>query len=130
MWKNRKYIGIINAINVLIVINVVLWVGAAVLTGHKYEQLFPTLSLLPGAILAGLILRNKSYFNCVILTVCSALASDLIWIIYEVTFIDRTSHNMLPFELIATGLFSFVPGVLGVGVGMVFRRLLSKREDK
>ena len=106
--------------------NIVLWLILAVTTGHEYEQLFPTVALFPGAILSGVLLRSHSYMKCVSTTIVSAVVADLIWIVYETSFIDSTSHNLAPFELIATAIFATIPGVIGVGVGKLIQRIFPR----
>jgi len=97
--------------------NIVLWLILAVTTEHKYEHLFPTIALLPGAILCGAFLRQHSYMECVSIIIVSAMVADLIWIVYETTFIDSTSHNLAPFELVAAGIFAAISGAIGVSIG-------------
>ena len=104
--------------------NVVLWLILAVTTGHEYELLFPTIALLPGAILCCARLRQHSYMVCVTMIIVSAVLADLIWIVYETTFIDSTSHNLAPFELVAAGIFAAIPGVIGVSIGKFIQRIL------
>jgi len=104
--------------------NVVLWLILAATTGHEYELLFPTIALLPGAILCGALLRQHSYMVCVTMIIVSAVLADLIWIVYETTFIDSTSHNLAPFELVAAGIFAAIPGVIGVSIGKFIQRIL------
>lgn len=106
--------------------NVVLWLILAVTTGHEYEHLFPTIALLPGSILCGALLRQHSYMKCVTVIIVSAVIADLIWIIYETSFIDSTSHNLAPFELIATAIFATIPGVIGVGIGKFIQPTLPR----
>ena len=104
--------------------NIVLWLILAVTTGHEYELLFPTAALFPGAILSGVLLRSHSYMKCVSITTVAAVAADLIWIVYETSFIDSTSHNLAPFELVAAGIFAAIPGVIGVSIGKFIQRIL------
>lgn len=54
----------------------------------------------------------------------SAVLADLIWIVYETTFIDSTSHNLAPFELVAAGIFAAILGVIGVSIGKFIQRIL------
>lgn len=106
--------------------NVVLWLILAVTTGHEYEHLFPTIALFPGAILCGALLRQHSYMECVTIIIASAVLADLIWIVYEGSFVDSTSHNLAPFELIATAIFATIPGLIGVGVGKLIQRIFPR----
>ena len=106
--------------------NIVLWLILAVTTGHEYAQLFPTVALFPGAILSGVLLRSHSYMKCVSITIVSAVVADLIWIVYEIAFIDSSSHNLAPFELIATAIFATIPGLIGVGVGKLIQRIFPR----
>lgn len=108
--------------------NIVLWLILAVATGHEYEQVFPTVALFPGAILSGVLLRSHSYLKCVSITIVSAVVADLIWIVYEISFIDSKSHNLAPFELLATAIFATIPGVIGVGVGKLIQRFASREK--
>jgi len=106
--------------------NIFLWLILAVTTGHEYELLFPTIALLPGAILCGALLRQHSYIECVTIIMVSAVLADLIWIVYETTFIDSTSHNLAPFELVAAGIFATIIGVIGVSIGKFIQRILPR----
>jgi hypothetical protein len=108
--------------------NIVLWLIFAVTTGHEYEHLFPTIALFPGAFLCGVLLNSCSYIKCVGITIVSAVAADLIWIIYEISLIDPTSHNLAPFELIAAGLFAIIPGAIGGGTGRLLQRFVRREK--
>ena len=107
-------------------LNIILWLTLAIATGQDYELFFPTIALFPGAILSGFLLKSYSYWGCVCLKSGSALIADLMWIVYEISFIDKTSHNLAPFELIATGLFATLIGLCGVGPGKLYQRFANR----
>lgn len=108
--------------------NVSLWLILAVITGKEHELLFPTLALIPGAFLFAFISKSTSLFRCITLTVGSALTADLIWIIYETSLIDRTSHNLAPLELIATGFFAMLISLFGSGIGKLVLRMAAHKQ--
>lgn len=53
---------------------IVLWLILAVTTGHEYEHLFPTIALLPGAILCGAFLRQHSYIDVISMSLSKDIA--------------------------------------------------------
>lgn len=111
----------------ILLLNIILWLALAITTGQEYELFFPTIALIPGAVLSGLLLKSHSYWSCVCLTTGSALIADFVWIVYEISFIDRTSHNLAPFELIITGLFATLVGLCGVGPVKLYQRFANRK---
>jgi hypothetical protein len=59
------------------------------------------------------------------LTVCSAVLVVLARIIYD-TLLDASSHNLLPLEVMVTGIFAFVASLTGSFAGTL---ILKKRLD-
>lgn len=110
----------------IFLLNIILWLTLAITTGQDYELFFPTIALIPGAVLSGFLLKSYSYWSCICLTTGSALIADLIWIVYEISFINKNSHNLAPFELIATGLFATLVGLCGVGPGKLYQRFVNR----
>lgn len=43
----------------------------------------------------------------------------------EITFVDSTSHNLLPFEFILYGLYT-IPGIIGAFVALGIQKILEK----
>lgn len=42
--------------------------------------------------------------------------------IYDMTFVDPTSHNLIPFELVINGFLAFIPALAGAFIiGMIIR---------
>lgn len=103
-----------------------LWIAAAITTSDDYEQFIPTISLLPGAVFLGYVHGQKCYWCSVRLVVASALAANVIWAAYDIIFVNPKSHNMLPFELIATAIFATISAAVGVGVGKLCKIILKR----
>ncbi len=116
-----------NIFWLIFTINIAVWLIAACTTGHKYELLFPTIALFPGSLFGGVFLIDITYTKLIkTLVVGPAIVADLLWIIFEISFIDRKSHSMAPFELLLASISAFLIGSIGVGCGILFRKIVRK----
>lgn len=55
------------------------------------------------------------------------MISLLLRVIFDITFIDRSSHNLAPFELILSSLVAFPAAFTGAYAGRLVRRLCNRQ---
>ena len=80
-----------------------------------------------GAILIRKYMAQFSFKQCLLMILCSAFIADFSWIAYEVSFVDRTSHNLAPFEIVFSLLYALMTGSLGLWLGGFLR---PRNEDR
>ena len=71
----------------------------------------------------------KNFVRPALLITSAILAATLINIVFEIIFIDRTSHNLLPFELIYIFIIAYFPAQAGAFIGFAIAKLFSKSTD-
>jgi hypothetical protein len=73
-----------------------------------------------GSLLSNLYFKQKPSLVGILITL-GVLLAIIIRIIYDVTFWDRTSHNLAPFEVILGGLQSFPMAFTGAYLAKIIQ---------
>ena len=91
-----------------------MWLGVAFLTG-----------------ILGEIIYRKNFYIPGLLVTAGFFVAVLLRIFYDLIFIDPTSHNLFPLELVMWSIMAFIPAVAGTFLGnMTFRLINRSRSEK
>lgn len=104
-------------------------VSIADLEGTSHSNMWMGVSFLAG-IVGGIIYRKDFFVAGFVSTVGFAIAIVL-RIVYDLTFVDPTSHNLFPIELVFWSIMAFIPAIAGSFLStMVFRIINKSRTEK
>ena len=68
----------------------------------------------------------KKIIKQALLTTAGFEIAIIVRAIFDMTFVDPTSHNLIPFELIINGFLAFIPALTGAFIiGMIIRRRIN-----
>jgi hypothetical protein len=90
-----------------------MWLGISFLTGF-----------------AGGIIYRKNLFIAGLITTAGFFFAVLLRIVYDLTFIDPSSHNLFPVELIIWSIMALIPAVAGAFLGNMILRLIKKSQSE
>ena len=99
-------------------------VPSADLESSGHSKMWLGISFLAG--IAGGIIYRKNIFIAGFMTTAGFFAAVLLRIFYDLIFIDPTSHNLFPIELVIWSIMAFIPAVAGAFLGNMVLRLIMK----
>jgi len=103
-------------------------VSIAEIEGASHTNMWLGVSFLSG--IAGGIIYRKDLFIAGFITTAGFFVAVLLRIVYDLTFIDPTSHNLFPIELVMWGIMAFIPAVAGAFLGNMILRLIRKSRSE
>lgn len=95
------------------------------LDGDAQTKIWLGVSLLAG--IAGGIIYRKSFPVAGLIATAGFVVAILARIVFDLIFIDPTSHNLLPFELVMWSVMAFIPVLAGAFLSSMILRLLNKK---
>jgi hypothetical protein len=72
----------------------------------------------------------KEFFKNALLTTAGFELAIIVRAIYDITFVDPTSHNLIPFELVINGFLAFLPALAGAFIIGMLVRLKENSQEK
>ena len=99
-------------------------VSSADIEGSGHSKIWLGVSFITG--IAGGFIYRKNLFVAGFITTAGFFAAVLLRIVYELIFIDPTSHNLFPIELVIWSIMAFIPAVAGAFLGNMTFRLIRK----
>ena len=103
-------------------------VSSADLEGSVHSTMWLGVSFLTG--IAGGIIYRKNFFIAGFITTAGFSVSVLLRIVYDLSFIDPTSHNLFPIELVIWSIMAFIPAVAGAFLAIMILRLIRKSRSE
>jgi uncharacterized SAM-binding protein YcdF (DUF218 family) len=81
-----------------------------------------------GSVLLMLYLKERPLKIAMLFSLGVALAV-LARIIYDITFLDSTSHNLAPFEIIISGFITIPSAIAGVYFGLLIKKVFALNKN-
>lgn len=103
-------------------------VPSADLESSGHSKMWLGVSFLTG--IAGGIIYRKNLFIAGFIATAGFIVAVLLRIVYDLTFIDPTSHNLFPVELVMWSIMAFIPAVAGAFLGNMILRLIGKSRSE
>ncbi len=86
-----------------------IWLGASFISG-----------------IAGAVIYRKSFIFAGLITTAGFAAAVVLRIVFDLLFVDPTSHNLFPFELVIWSIMAFIPVTAGAFLSSMIFRIINK----
>ncbi|HCE58610.1 MAG TPA: hypothetical protein DER09_12480 [Prolixibacteraceae bacterium] len=80
-----------------------------------------------GAALAGIfsVIFERNIFKAAVFITTGFVTAVVFRIIFDIIFIDPTSHNIFPIEIIIWAVLAFIPAILGAVIGYFIKEIVA-----
>ena len=129
--KNKK-----DSVSTIIVLIVATLAACIVRFGVSYAEIdddthskmWLGVSFLAG--IAGGIIYRKNFLFPGLITTVGFIIAVVLRIVYDLIFVDPTSHNLFPIELVMWSIMAFIPALAGAFLSSMILRLINKVQSE
>ncbi len=80
--------------------------------------------------IAGAVIYRKNFFFAGLITTAGFAVAIFLKIVFDLLFVDPTSHNLFPFELVIWGIMAFIPAIAGAFLSSMIFRIINKSHSE
>ena len=101
--------------------------SAETVEGSAHTKIWVGVSFILG--FAATYFNRKKFAVSAVIVTSGFIAAALFRIFFDLIFVDPTSHNLFPIELIMYGLMSFIPAMAGAFLCSMILKLVKKGDS-
>jgi len=104
-------------------------VSYAEIDDDAHSKMWLGVSFLAG--IAGEIICRKNFLFSGLMTTVGFIIAIVLRMVYDLIFVDPTSHSLFPIELVIWSIMAFIPALAGAFLSsMIFRLIKKNRTEK